>query len=765
MTISIALLGFGGAGTMLSVLGGAVVPRGMRIAVSASLICPLLIALSPLVVSWLPVDPFLLLSDKASLARLALLIGFLVLQFLAGALVIGLSFQLFPDRIGRFYAANLVGSAAGTIGAVGLLEVVAPERLPPVLAVLVLPPVWMLVIRLRSQRAIAVVVTVCTLLLMVAADPALPLSQFKPLSKALLVGGSRVTNRVTNPLGVLETVEGPSLRYAPGVSLTFQGTIPVNDVVFQDGELIGPLIGDQDTLAWPVYAHSTASFPYCLGIPEKVLVLAAGTGTDLLYARSLGCQSLTGVELNPALVRMFTERHPSAPGQFADQIQTVMVCDEVRSFLERDTSTYSLIVLPMLEGQTTNTAGTQALFENYLLTVEAFSLMIRRLENDGVFVVHTWMNTPPRGSAKILGTIIDALHASGVQHPGAHLAAVRSWNTVAIATSRQPLTREQEDRVRRFSNDMGFDLVYLPGLTEGETNRFHRLERSYLFQAGRAFLGKTRGQFLRDYPFRIEPPTDDRPYFSNFLAWSDLRRVLDLYPSGQIPYLELGTFFLAVTATLVGFLSLVLVGVPFVLAKAAPSSRGLVGRSVVYFGGLGLGYMLIEMVLIQKTILFLGDPIYAVALVVASLLASSSLGSVTSRYVERAAQRLPWLLPGALVGLLALYALVLSPLMSITMSMGVWTRRLLLPVVLLPLGYVMGVPFPLGLSRLAQRAPAAVPLAWGANGCASVLAASTAVLVSMEVGFGVLQLLAIVAYATAFAFLPGPQQIQPAPPS
>lgn len=754
MTIGIALLGFGGAGTILSIVSGAVFRQGMRIAVSASLTCPLLIALSPYVVSWLPIDPFLLLSDKASLVRFALLIGFLVLPFLAGALVIGLSFQLFPKRIGRFYAANLLGSAAGTIGAVALLEVVTPERLPPALALLVLPSVWILVIGQRSQRAIALVVTVGTSVLLFAADPALPMSQFKPLSKALLIGGSRVTSRVTNPLGILETVEGPALRYAPGVSLTFQGTIPTHEVVFQDGEWVGPLIGDRDSVAWPVYGHSTASFPYCLGIPERVLVMAAGTGADLLYARYAGSRSVTGVEFNPDLVRMFAERHPTATGRVADQVQTVMVCDEVRSFLKRDTSLYGLVVLPILEGQTANTAGTQALFENYLLTVEAFSLMIHHLEPNGVLVVHTWMNTPPRGSVKILGTVIEALRANGIQDPGTHLAAVRSWNTVAIAASRQPLTEQQQGRVRRFSKDMGFDLVCLPGLTEDEANQFHRLERPHLFHVAKALLADTRAEFLRRYPFRIEPATDDRPYFSNFLAWGNLRSVLETYPSGQIPYLELGTFFLAVTAILVGVLSLVLVGIPLVLTKGPPSSRGLVGRSLIHFGGLGLGYMIIEMVLIQKTILFLGDPIYAVAAVVASLLVSSSLGSAMSPSFEGIVHRRPWLLPGTLLGLLVLYALALSPLMSIAMTMKVWPRRLLLPLVLLPLGFVMGVPFPRGLSRLTHHAPAVVPIAWGANGCASVLAASSAVLVSMELGFGVLQLFAIVAYAAAFGVFP-----------
>jgi len=135
---------------------------------------------------------------------------------------------------------------------------------------------------------------------------------------------------------------------------------------------------------------------------------------------------------------------------------------------------------------------------------------------------------------------------------------------------------------------------------------------------------------------------------------------------------------------------------------------------------------------------------------------SSSVGSFISPMVDRITRQRPWLLPAALVGLLALYAAALSPLLSMSLGMGIWTRRLLVPAVLLPLGFVMGVPFPLGLSRVTLRVPGLVPLAWGVNGCASVLAASTALLASMEFGFGALQLLAIVAYAAAFGVAPEP---------
>jgi spermidine synthase len=750
MVISLALLGFGGAGTVLAVFRVTIVRQAGLVIQIAPFVCLLATAFSPVTLSWTPIDPFLVMSDIGAVFRLLFFIGLLVIPFFAGALVIGLSFLVHPALIGRFYFANLLGSAFGSIGAVALLEVVSPERLPPVLAALALPGVCCASGKEKRSVFIVMGIAACLLFTLVWRRPAVPMSQFKPLAKALLLPGSLVTERSTTPLGIVETVQGRALRYAPGVSLNFEGKIPSQAAVFNDGEWVGSLIREGDTLMLQVLEHSTSNLPYQLGKPGKVLIVGAGTGSDMLLARRSGAASVTGVEMNAGVVRRFNREYSSASADGVSQTGMHMINTEARSFLVRDTSTYSLIIVPILEGQTANAAGTQALFENYLFTVESFSLLVSRLDRRGILVVHTWMNTPPRGSVKILGSAIEALSANGIENPGTHLAVVRSWNTVALAASREPLTAVQIERVRAFSANMGFDLVWLPGLTREETNQFHQLQSPYLFEAAEALLGKGPGEYFRTYPFRVEPATDERPYFSSFVSWWDIPRLLTTYQSREIPYLELGTFFLASTALLVGLLSSVLIGVPLLFLQKTGSPRGLLTRSIFYFGGLGLGYMIMEMVIIQKSVLFLGDPIYSVAAVVASVLLFSSVGSACSSAIQGLVRGHPWWVPAVVLVVLVLYALILSPVLSAGLGLPLWARFVILPIVLGPLGFVLGVPFPLGLSRVSENAPDVVPWAWGVNGYCSVLAASTSVLVSMEFGFGGLQIIAILAYAAAF---------------
>lgn len=752
MIIGVALLGFGGAGTALSLFRKAAIGKGSSLVFVALGICVIVLALTPAIVSLCAVDPFLIVSEFRFVLRLLALIILLVVPFFSGALVIGLSFVCYPKSIGQLYFANLLGSALGVVGAVVLLEWVSPERLPLLLALIAVPSLWLCATHRGWRIGAAATTTVGVCALLLAPSPELSLSQYKPLARALLPPETRVIERTANPLGIVETVIGPTLRYAPGLSLSFEGPIPSAKAVFHDGEWVGPLISPGDSAIWSVLEHSTSFLPYRLLEPGRVLVLGSGTGMEVLTAHRYGSEVVTGIDMNPEFNRIFSRQY----GSFLQNEQTSapvrMVVDEARSRLENDTSHYSMILLSGLGGQTASAAGIQAQFENYLYTVESFAGIFRHLEPRGIFFLQTWMEAPPRASVKILGTIIKALRTEGVHRPERHLACIRSWNTVGIAVSREPLTEDEISEVRRFSVSMGFDLAWIPGLAKEETNQFHQLERPYLFDFVRATVDGSDEQYIHDHAFHIEAATDDRPYFLNFISWNDLPGLLETYGSGQIAYIELGTFFLAGTAIQVGLLSLVLVALPLVaLLRTGVPRRSLVW-TIPYFGGLGLGYMIVEMVMIQKTVLFLGDPIYSVALVVGSLLLSSSLGSVTSSRLKPVIIRHPWLVPAFVLGILAVYALLLSPLLSLVLGVARWARIILFPFVVFPLGYLLGLPFPLGLSMLAGESPETIPLAWGINGYCSVLAASTAVLASMEFGFATLQLCGIASYVLALGF-------------
>ena len=745
MIISVALLGFGASGTVIALFRERLTRNYPAVVLAGSLLCALLIACSPALLSLVSIDPFLMLSKPSHLWQLVLVYLIIFLPFFAAAMVIGLSFVVFPDAVGRLYFFNLAGSGLGSFAAVVLMQWIHPHSMPLVMAVIALPAVWLIGTTAR-WRIILTLVTILALAAVAIWQPVVPMSQYKSLSRTSLLPDARVTHRSISPLGALEVVESQALRYAPGVSLNYRGAIPAQPGVFNDGEWIGSMIDARDSSAFAVLRHSTSSLPYRIGNTSRVLVVGSGAGSELLLARAYEAETIVGIEMNRRLVELVEQKHRFADGEN----RGAMIVAEARSYLARDTSLYDLIIVPILEGQTASAAGTQALFENYLFTVESFQTMLNRLSDGGMLVIHTWMTFPPRAPMKVITTMFRALRNAGIEQPAQNIVAIRSWGAFTALAARSPLTPEQMQAVRTFCDTLGFDLAYLPNIRQDEVNRHHQLDRPYLYDAAMALIEGSEEALYRAYPFHIAPATDDRPYFSHFVRWESVPYLMRTYGSRETPFFELGYFLLIVTLAQLVVLSFILIVLPLLLRRKERSPRRSMARTLLYFGAIGIGYMIVEIVMIQKFILFLGHPIYSVSTIIAVLLISSGIGSAVS---GRIAAFRPNILKIALIGivaLLSLYAVALPSILSGLLQFDFGWRLFLTALLIAPAGFLMGFPFPLGLTKFARISPSLVPWGWGINGYCSVVSASLAVLIAMEFGFSLLLFAAMIAYIVAF---------------
>jgi hypothetical protein len=311
---------------------------------------------------------------------------------------------------------------------------------------------------------------------------------------------------------------------------------------------------------------------------------------------------------------------------------------------------------------------------------------------------------------------------------------------------RTPFRPEETARLKQFCQERLFDLDYYPGITAEEPNRFTRLSRPYYFETAREILAgeERRAAFLRDYPFNLAPATDDRPYFNHFFRWRTLPLLLRTYGRQGFPLLEWGYLILVATLLQAALLSFVLILLPLLLRRQAPSpasqTRGGPSRwrILLFFLAIGLGYLLIEIVLIQKFTFFLANPIYAVAVVLSGVLGFSGLGSLVTGWLSPQVRLRGAGLPLACggVAVLSLAAAFLLPLLlPVWVGLGSTQRVGVSLLLLAPPAFLMGMPFPLAWQRLEIARPNLLPWAWGVNGCASVLAAILATLLAMSFGF------------------------------
>jgi hypothetical protein len=414
--------------------------------------------------------------------------------------------------------------------------------------------------------------------------------------------------------------------------------------------------------------------------------------------------------------------------------------EEPRTHLAASRDTFDLITQPIV-GTFGGTLGLFALQEQYGLTLEAFESMWRHLSSGGMISVTSWMDYPYRNPLKLLATLVLTLREAGIEAPERHIVAVRGWGTVTFVASRRPLQDEGVARVREFTQAYSFDPLLLPGIRPEERARFNALQDTDFFQLVDRILAGDPDVF-EEYDFYIEPATDSAPYFSQFLRWRTIPSMLGEMGAASFPFIELGTLITAATFVQITLLALLLIVLPLVRLRLGRRGKAW---TLLYFAGLGIGFFFVEMVLIQRFVLYLGHPIYAVAAVLAAILIFSGLGSSASQRLQ-VTPAVMTISAGLVALLIAFYAVVLTPVLHATIAFPLVVKGVLAVLIVGFPAFVMGMPFPLGLRYLRQRRREHLPWAWAVNGCLSVVSTALAALLAVEIGFVAVMLVAAGAY-------------------
>ena len=310
------------------------------------------------------------------------------------------------------------------------------------------------------------------------------------------------------------------------------------------------------------------------------------------------------------------------------------------------------------------------------------------------------------------------------------------------------LTGDNIASLKAFSRERSFDLVHYPGISREEANRYNQLQEPWFFDAVSRLLGSERAEFMDDYKFDIRPANDDRPYFSHFLKWGTLPELFALRDRGGMPLLEWGYLVLVVTLVLALLVSFLVVLLPLWFKRHRDEgSWGTRWRILVYFPAVGVAFMFIEIAFIQKFILFLHHPLYAVAVVLCAFLVFAGLGSLKSAHWQKR-----FSLSGITVGIgliSLLYIWLLPGLFDWLVHMPIGLKIPVSVLLIAPLAFLMGMPFPIGLGVVSDRLQSWIPWAWGLNGCASVVSAILATLLAIHIGFVYVVIIAVLAYLAA----------------
>ncbi|TCU36013.1 SAM-dependent methyltransferase [Rhizobium azibense] len=769
MIISIALLGFGASGTLLALARRPLVKRYPEAFAASAALFGITAVASVATAERLPFNALEIVWNPGQLGWLAASYALLVLPFFFGASCIGLAFIRHPGQIGRVYSFDLVGAGAGALGTVGLLFIVPPPVALCFVAALGFAAAALAATGMARHRWPAVgglglaVLVIGVWLPPSWAAPGPHMSQYKGLRMALEVPNARVVEERSSPLGLLTVVESPTvpIRYAPGLSLANTQEPPAQLAVFTDGDSITAITafsGDPATVAY--LDRTTAALPYRILKRPRVLILGAGGGEQVLLALRAGADIVDAVELNPQMIDLARNRFADFAGRIFSRPNVHLHLGEARAFAAATGERYDLIQMPLLDSFSASAAGVQTMHENYTYTLEALRDYLAVLRPGGIIAITRWLRVPPRDILKLFATATAALEADGVTEAGQQLALIRSWNTATLLVAKSAFTGEDVEAIRSFASDNFFDISWAPGISSTQVNQYNQLDREYLYEGALALLGPERTDFIERYKFDIAPATDDRPYFFDFFRWRALPELLTLRTQGGAAMLDWGYLILATTLVQATILSVVLILLPLWLGRQA-LARGVPRlRFGLYFLALGLAFLFIEIAFIQRFVLFLGHPLYAVAVVLAGFLAFAGLGSaVAARWMALAGGGSPVrgiaLAVVVIACLCATYLLALPSVFERLLALTDAAKVSIALLMIAPLAVFMGMPFPLGLSHVGTCSQAFVPWAWGINGCASVLSAILAVLIATHIGFTGVVVIGTILYLVAPALLAG----------
>jgi spermidine synthase len=525
-----------------------------------------------------------------------------------------------------------------------------------------------------------------------------------------------------------------SLPFGWGMSPSFKGEYPPLLNMDIDADAYTPIIRfDGDYTKLESLKYDVTSFIFYLLNNPNVLIIGPGGGRDILTALIFGAKKIYGIEVNPIIVNdVMGESFKEYSGNLYSKENVEIIVDDARSYIKNSKDKFDVIQASFAYTLATAGSGARSLCETNLYTIESIEKYINHLSKSGYLTTSMWYG---QYSLKLTVLYLKAAERLGIKHPENHMVVLKGGQVVNHIFKKGNLDRNDIDKITRLANDMQYEILYLPNL-ENKNDYTNLINSKNLDRAIANYL---------DYDLR--PSTDDSPYFFNSKR---LRSIPDIiYGSGKDIglFLLYGLFIIAVLLTsILIILPISLTGENYFKDKKYPKFLFL-----LYFILLGLGFMLIEISLVQKFILFLGHPIYSITVIISSLLFFGGIGSLLTNKIPiiklKSQLKKIFLI---LIGVMLFYNITIDPLFNTLIGVRVEFRILLSLLLLSILGIFMGMPFPIGIRLAGLEYKKLIPFYWALNGAFSVIGSILAVVLSMNIGFTKTIYFAVMMYSFAY---------------
>jgi spermidine synthase len=743
LIISTALLGFGVSGVLLSTWKKFREDYPVDRTLGWLSVC---LALSIIVCFWLlqktPFDPFSLYADRWQLLYMPVTYILVSIPFFFAGLSLSFLFTRFPSSINRLYAFDLAGAALGCLAIIFTMSylggggsVIFASAFAALAAIISFEKLF------KAQTTICIVLFIVVIMMSLQSEKIIPL---------------RITDNKAPGLRSLK----PELTkwntfsridlYVDSSEMASQKKSPV--FIIDQGTAATGLDFDMrpDTRTVLQQFQGDSLYGSCLAYLDKkdpsILIIGSGCGTQVLDALHHGANKITAVEINPIINEVVTTNEYWADLFHRPNVH--LVTDEGRNYVRTTNEKYDAIISVHTISNAAIASGALSLSENYVLTKEAFGDYFEHLSDSGII----YFTRPEFQLPRLFSTGREVLEERGIKDVYSHFFAYttpvparfggRKSFSAGYLLSKKALSKQQVLQLEAFANLSKTDpavILYEP------YDLSHTIYDSILHTEDVKTLYK-------NYPFEIAPATDNEPFFNHHTRWLSLnwQSFTDIFSQKRMGRLALEDKPVAEVSLIILFVQVLVISAIFILLPLWKfSSTGWRVKKMlpylVYFSGLGCGFIMIEIVMIQLFSLLLGEPVYTFAIVLAALLMFTGAGAwISGRFSDPGKT-----LRNAIIGLaiLLLFASFFLPvLLRQAIALPAGGRVLFSIFLILPLSILLGMPFPSGIRLLSKQAPFMIPWAWGVNGFFTVIGSVIALMLSMMIGFQAVTWIAILVY-------------------
>ncbi len=647
------------------------------------------------------------------------------IPFLAGGLVGALLFRHRGAEAGRLYAADLLGAGVGCLLAIVALEWSGGPGALFVAGSFAALGAAAFARGTSRRRQFALSVALAVLLLATA------------------------TLQATTPFLAIKFSRGRELtdirfeKWNAFSRVTVRGYGEPDSLLLQIDAASNTVIGRWDGRAESVrfLLDDLIAAPYALLARPRVLVIGPGGGVDLAVARAADAAAVTAVEVNGLIVEAMTGPFASFAGGIYGGPDVRIETDEARSYIRRSAEHFDLIQAGYIDTYAATAAGAFALTENTLYTVEAYEDYLDHLAPTGIVAVQRYFEEPPQQTARLVALACEALRRRGVSAPGRHVIVLRKDDRASVLVRPTPFAEADVRTLEAWAAPGGIEFVAAPG----------RIGQGVY---GAMLSAADYRDVVRAQALDLSAVDDDRPFFF-YVVRPDVfwKGLLDL--SGERVHARAVFLLVALLFTSAALCAALALLPALALRGDRVTARPRTAGAIAFFGALGLGFMLVEIGLLQRVLLFLGHPALALSVVLATLLVAAGLGARTTQEIPLAAsgpalrRRLAWILAVTVV-----VAFLLPPLFHALLPLPRAGRIAVAVLVLLPVGFALGQALPLALRRLSAGRGALVPWAWSVNGGFSVFGSVLAMTIAINNGYTATLLVGALVYAAAWLLAP-----------